>query len=109
MGVNSFESKTSFYTTPICCPQWPKSLSKYDRSIWPLAMLQKLKTPSTIQAHNLAGSPLSPRQRYVRRQSDQDDKSGFANEREKYPLPHSKMLTCWAAWHILSEIIPVNG
>ena len=43
-ALNFSKSETSFYTTPICCPQ---------------------------------GSPLSPRQRYVRRQSEQADNQGF--------------------------------
>jgi hypothetical protein len=40
--------------------------------------------PSLILARQCRhhGSPLSPRQRYVRLQSDQADKSKFANKRE---------------------------
>jgi len=44
-ALNFSRSETSFYTTPICCPQ---------------------------------GSPLSPRQRYVRQQSNQADNQGFS-------------------------------
>ena len=74
-ALNFSKNETSFCTTPICCHQWPKAFFKCDRSIWPLAVLYKLTNALTGTKF---GAPLSPRQRYVRQQSDQAANQGFS-------------------------------
>jgi hypothetical protein len=69
MGVNYFESETSFYTTPICCPH---------------------------------GSPLSPRQRYIRRQSDQKDNQGFLDGGILHLTQQAGQLICFM-WYFTTQ------
>jgi len=73
-GMDFFEGETFSYANR-GCHQWPKAFFKCDRSIWPLAMLHYLK--NALTGAKFGGLSLSPRQRYVRQQSDQADNQGF--------------------------------